>query len=66
MATTMDLLPDLLRHNSWANRKVFESFMAVPHVLEVTCYDGDPLLARFQHQVGTERAFLDVLRNAPR
>jgi uncharacterized damage-inducible protein DinB len=57
------LLPDLLRHNAWANRKVFESFTAAPHVLDVVCYDGKPLLTRLQHQVATERAFLDILRN---
>ena len=62
----MYLLPDLLLHNAWANRRVFESFASAPHVLDVICYDGKPLLTRLQHQVGTERAFLDVFRGEPK
>lgn len=61
----MYLLPDLLRHNAWANATVVESFRSKPEALDVVCYDGDPLLSRLQHMVGTERAFLDVLRGSP-
>ncbi len=63
----MYLLPDLLRHNAWANATVIASFHEKPHVLDLVCYDGDTLLTRLQHMVGTKRAFLDVLRgNAAR
>jgi hypothetical protein len=62
----MYLFPDLFRHNAWANRRVFDCFVGAPQVLEVVCYDGDPLLKRLQHEVGTERAFLDVLRGEPK
>lgn len=61
----MYLLPDLLRHNAWANATVLESFRTKPEALEVVCYDGDLLRTRLQHLVGTERAFLDVLRGSP-
>lgn len=61
----MYLLPDLLRHNAWANATVLESFRAKPDALDVACYDGDPLRSRLRHMVGTERAFLDVLRGSP-
>jgi len=63
---TTYLLPDLLRHNAWANRRVLESFSAAPHVAGVICYNGEPLLAHVQHQLGTERAFLNVIRGEPK
>jgi len=61
----MYLLPDLLRHNAWANATVLESFRSKPEALDVVCYDGDRLSTRAQHLAGTERAFLDVLRGSP-
>lgn len=61
----MWLAPDLLRHNAWANRTVLDCFKTAPQALDVICYDGDPLRTRLQHQLGVERAFLDVLRGTP-
>jgi uncharacterized damage-inducible protein DinB len=56
------LLPDLLRHNAWANTVVVESLRANPGVLETICYDNEPLLERLHHMAGTERGFLGVFR----
>jgi len=62
----MYLLPNLVRHNAWANRAVLDAFATAPAVLNTICYDGAPLFARLQHQAGTERAFLDILRVTPK
>jgi hypothetical protein len=59
---TTYLLPDLLRHDAWANATVLESLRANPAVLQTVCYDEKPLLERLHHQAGTERAFLGVFR----
>lgn len=61
----MSILTEQLKHNAWANRIVTEAFRRKPDVLATVCYDGDSVLSRLQHQLGTERAFLDVMRGAP-
>lgn len=61
---TTYLLPDLLRHNAWANATVVQHLRANPAVLETVCYDQDTLFERLHHQAGTERAFLGVFRGA--
>lgn len=58
----MSPLYEQLKHNAWANRLVTEAFRKQPEVLAAVCYDGETVLSRLQHQLGTERAFLDVMR----
>lgn len=59
---TTYLLPDLLRHNAWANATVVEHLRANPAMLETVCYDNKTLLERLHHQAGTERGFMGIFR----
>lgn len=58
----MNILVDQVRHNAWANHRVFAAFEQRPGVLDGLSYDGEPLLERAHHLVLVERGFLDLLR----